>query len=335
MDCTILIINFEYVFRGDMVPKLFTIIICSYNGERCLGKVIRQILDIQGYDRLVEEFILVNNNSNDATEKIMHSFRAKKSNIIVVNEVTPGLSNARLCGVKRAHGQWIVFIDDDNFLKYDWLIEAEKYIGHEIDVGVFGGAIIPKTEYVLSEENGAVLNKIYKSLAITHLSELDIDYNQKTHPNGKPMGAGMVIHSNIIMSLIEDGWLKMEGRKGEKLTSGEDTEICIYAEKKGYKLGYDPRMLIEHDISPIRLTIEYAKKLMWSIYESIYLLSGRDNKSILRRFKYILNMCIHKIHKPFRKSLCTEEQKLGYLLDDVYDEVMLHYLQEDRFILRS
>lgn len=307
---------------------------CSYNGERCIAKAIEDILKQECYGQLVEDFILVNNHSDDATQKIMESF-ADREAIRLLYEEKPGLSNARLCGVGKARGSWVVFIDDDNYLRKDWLIQAKAYIERsDQQLGVFGGSIIPVLRFQKSQETEAILHNIYSSLAITHLHEEEIDHLANKHPINTPYGAGMVIRKEIVEKLVRNGWLKLQGRTGNNLNSGEDTEICRFAQASGYWLGYQPEMLLEHDIPKYRLTLEYAKKLMEGIYQGVYDLSGRDMLWILRRLSYVQRMIKNEFF-CLRHQKCGQiEKRIDVELKRVYNRVMYRNLKRDCLIMR-
>lgn len=96
-----------------MNSKLISIIIPLYNVERyvdsCLQSVVQQI------DERVE-VIIVNDGSTDQSPDICQKYENRYQSIRVVNQANAGLSAARNTGIKNAHGDYILFLDSDDYL---------------------------------------------------------------------------------------------------------------------------------------------------------------------------------------------------------------------------
>ena len=94
-----------------------SIIVPGYNVEpyiaRCLDSLVNQTLkDI--------EIIVINDGSKDNTQKIVDEYAKKYPKIIKAFEIeNGGLSNARNTGMKYATGEFIGFIDSDDYVKLD------------------------------------------------------------------------------------------------------------------------------------------------------------------------------------------------------------------------
>lgn len=93
-------------------PKV-SIIIPVYNVEKYLDRCIQSILN-QTYKDL--EVILVDDGSPDSCPQICDTFETKYENIRVVHKENGGLSSARLAGFKLAKGEYILFIDSDDYI---------------------------------------------------------------------------------------------------------------------------------------------------------------------------------------------------------------------------
>lgn len=93
-----------------------SVILPIYNVE----KYLRQSIDSIGlFDRKDVEIILVNDGSTDGCLRICQIYAQRYSNIVVVDKPNGGLSDARNAGVKIAKGEYIYFLDSD-----DWLAEG-------------------------------------------------------------------------------------------------------------------------------------------------------------------------------------------------------------------
>lgn len=111
-----------------MSDALISIIVPAYNIEAYIGRCIESILN-QEHKNL--EIILVNDGSTDRTAEIIEEYTAKDERIISIHKTNGGVSSARFAGVKRATGDYIGFVDGDDFIEpqmYSTLLRnAEKY----------------------------------------------------------------------------------------------------------------------------------------------------------------------------------------------------------------
>lgn len=93
-------------------PKI-SIIVAAYNVEqyleRCMESLVRQ-----SYKAI--EIIIVNDGSTDRTQEICEQWKKKDSRIIVLTQENQGLSAARNEGLKLARGEYVGFVDGDDFV---------------------------------------------------------------------------------------------------------------------------------------------------------------------------------------------------------------------------
>lgn len=93
---------------------LISIIIPVYNSEKYLCQCINNILQ-QTYLEL--EIILVDDGSTDSSPKLCDDFSKKDNRIVVIHKKNGGTSSARNAGIAAARGEYITFIDNDDFWK--------------------------------------------------------------------------------------------------------------------------------------------------------------------------------------------------------------------------
>lgn len=103
----------------------FSIIVPIYNSEDYLSRCIESCLNQTFRDI---EIVLVNDGSTDASEVICQDFEKKDSRIVYVEKENGGLSDARNYGIKKATGDYIVFLDSDDFLSLDACEQFHKII---------------------------------------------------------------------------------------------------------------------------------------------------------------------------------------------------------------
>ena len=96
-----------------MDEKLVSIIIPIYNSEKYLKKCIDSILE-QKYNNL--EIILINDGSTDNSGKICDRLAIEDKRIKVIHKLNEGVSIARNKGLEMAKGEYIFFIDSDDYI---------------------------------------------------------------------------------------------------------------------------------------------------------------------------------------------------------------------------
>lgn len=89
-----------------------SIIIPVYNKQKYLKKSIQSILE-QTYDNF--ELIIVNDGSTDNSSEICHDFQKTDQRVRVIDIENNGVSNARNVGISNANGDYIQFIDADDY----------------------------------------------------------------------------------------------------------------------------------------------------------------------------------------------------------------------------
>lgn len=115
-----------------------SIIIAVYNIEPYLGRCINSILAQTYQDG---EIILVDDGSTDASSELCDFYRQQDSRIIVIHKENGGLVSARKAGLAIAQGEYIGFVDGDDWIEpqmYEHLMQLAEE--HQADL-VLGGSI--------------------------------------------------------------------------------------------------------------------------------------------------------------------------------------------------
>lgn len=107
------------------MPK-FSIIIPVYNVEKYIKECLDSVLN-QTYKDY--EVIVVNDGTKDNSIEIAKEYPFK-----IINQKNQGLSVARNTGVKHAKGEYILFLDSDDYLEKDTLKEIEKSLDNTPDI---------------------------------------------------------------------------------------------------------------------------------------------------------------------------------------------------------
>ncbi|MGL4404023.1 MAG: glycosyltransferase [Fusobacteriaceae bacterium] len=112
-----------------------SIIVPIYNVENYLRECLDSLYKIEGIDY---EIILVNDGSTDSSLQVVREYEKNdNSKTIVIDKENGGLSSARNAGLKRAKGEYISFIDSDDFIDntlfQDFFHQCQK---EKLDVAV-------------------------------------------------------------------------------------------------------------------------------------------------------------------------------------------------------
>lgn len=174
-------------------PIKLSLIIPCYNVEKYLPKCLDTIMN-QTLDGV--ETICINDGSPDNCLQILKDYRKKYGDkIVIVDKKNEGVWRGRKDAIKKAHGEFIGFVDSDDYVTTDF---AEKLynaaIKNNADIAVCGfdridletgkrysremckpkhrNIIVEKNPGLLLELNGAPWNKIYKAGLLKNMPEL-------------------------------------------------------------------------------------------------------------------------------------------------------------------
>lgn len=125
---------------------MISIIITAYNYERYVERAIRSCLDQSLVNSNACEIIVVNDCSQDNTEQILENYA---DDIKVYNlEKNVGLAAARNFGIKKAKGQFVVFLDADDYIHRDLLYTQKLFLEQNSKIDAVS------TDYFLVDEKG-------------------------------------------------------------------------------------------------------------------------------------------------------------------------------------
>ncbi|MGB4613278.1 MAG: glycosyltransferase family 2 protein [Erysipelotrichaceae bacterium] len=149
-------------------------IIPIYNGEKYIDTCLKSILKVNNIDF---EVILVNDGSTDSTEEKIKEYVSKDSRVKGYdNGQNKGLSMTRNNGLKQASGEYINFIDVDDYITDDYFKVIYEAIKTNQDLYVFGYNVLFIDENYSIKKQG--INKTYinntKDELLKDMFELDV-----------------------------------------------------------------------------------------------------------------------------------------------------------------
>lgn len=121
-----------------MTEGLISVIIPVYNAEKYLGQCLDSILN-QTYSNL--EVICVNDESKDNSSRVLRDYAAKDRRIRIIDKANAGVAAARNSGLAAAKGQYVLFVDSDDWIDLETCSKAMRTAGETQADVVFWGYV--------------------------------------------------------------------------------------------------------------------------------------------------------------------------------------------------
>ena len=248
--------------------KGISIIICTHNGSKRIHDTLKSILNLNINKSFSFELLIINNNSNDDTisfcnDILVNSFIPFK----ILDEIKPGLNNARIKGVSNATFEWLLFCDDDNILDKNYLNVLFQIINSNSQLGAIGGCGLP---FFLGQPP-----EWFSNFSHSYAVGPQAPSNGIMQNGTSLYGACLAIRKKPILSLIEKNFTTtMTDRVGKKFTSGGDLELCYLIQLSGLSMYFDDRLIFQHKLDASRLNWDYYKKLKAGIASGVGLLDS-------------------------------------------------------------
>jgi glycosyltransferase involved in cell wall biosynthesis len=237
-----------------------SVILCTHNPRpeylsRVLGSLRGQTFPAKQW-----ELLLVDNASKrPLAETVDISWHSRGRHI---REDEPGLTAARLRGIRESSGELLVLVDDDNVLAPDYLAQATAISTRCPVLGVFGAGILePEFEIEPQAKFRPHLHRLALRSAQSALWSNNFNDAQCT-----PCGAGLCIARRIASfyrQFLEGlGINAVLDRTGERLFSSGDDLFSGLAARLGLAFGVFPELRVTHLISARRLQQHYFLRLI-------------------------------------------------------------------------
>lgn len=128
-----------------------SVIIPVYNVEDYLDECIKSVI-MQTYKDI--EVLLINDGSTDNSKLICEEYSKRYSFIKVINKKNEGLSHTRNVGIKKSTGDFLIFLDSDDYWEHDFLGDLIKLYNEdkEIDYIFFRYKYFRESNYYFEEE---------------------------------------------------------------------------------------------------------------------------------------------------------------------------------------
>lgn len=112
---------------------MISVIVPVYNAEKTIERCVSSI-QTQSYKDI--EIILVNDGSKDASLILCQKMQKTDSRIKIIDTPNGGVSFARNLGIKMSKGQYIMFVDSDDYVEPEWCEKLYGTISRDESLGI-------------------------------------------------------------------------------------------------------------------------------------------------------------------------------------------------------
>lgn len=228
------------------MEKKVSIVVPCYGTEKYVGRCVESLIN-QTYRNL--EIILVNDASPDDMDKILNGFAKKDKRIVVVtNKKNKGLFHARLAGADRSTGDYICFVDSDDYVSIDYIRSLVFDIERKGADMVFSNVVI--------DERG---NKSIYTLFDFHTDEISGDEALRGYFAQKGL--------NYVWHII---WNKMY-------------RIDLWKKARPYYDMLEKHLVMTEDFAFSTVLFSFCKKIIFNKYANIYYCSNDESSTSLAK----------------------------------------------------
>lgn len=287
----------------------FSIIIPVYNVERFLKENLNSVYQLDLKDK---EIILVNDGSTDSSLKILETYKKKyPENTKLISQKNQGLSEARNTGISNACGEFILFIDSDDFIDpivtENFLNEAYKekvdiLIGDYIEY-FSDNELKKRNHYSLDNENLGLffLEKGFKNKCFEVVAWKNIYRRKFLIENNLFFKKGLLHEDNLFTPMAFYYAKKVKYFNGNEFyyyRQNNSSSIMKTKTKKNYEhMLYIINQLLEF-VKGNKIDNKYFNRLILSIYIIIVLEGKFKNKETFKKIKK-LNFNLREFFKLY------------------------------------
>ena len=287
------------------MKPLISVIVPVYKVEKYLSKCVDSIIN-QTYENL--EIILVNDGSPDKSPKICDEYALKDKRIKVIHKENGGLSDARNFGLNAMSGEWVSFVDSDDFVSKFYienLFHLIKENNADIAITEFlyinDSQILPLNDSQILDEEFFVYEKDECMPNIFYAKIYDIGATRK-----------------LFRSSFFDNIRFPKGRISEDL--GTIPYVFEKASKVAFCKKQDYYYLIRSD--SITRTVKFDERYL-TVFDNIDELNSHfTDKKILKAVKFYDNLISLAASVRFGKSYEKHSKKLKFsdVLETIFNK---------------
>lgn len=307
-----------------------SIIVPIYNNDKYLKRCIDSLVNQTLYEI---EIILVNDGSTDDSLLICREYAEKDERIRVINKSNGGVSSARNIGIEKAQGEFLAFVDSDDF------VDENMYKSMYLKVKNEGSdCCICNIEIHTKDDKNVIKNIIGKSKIIGNeiyeflvLNLIAAPYVTSCDRMTTFRGPCTYLYKRQIIR-------EYDIQFNENLCIGEDFLFNLQYMTKINSLSIEENSFYRYCINSISATQKYSsncwgnhKKLIEEVknYINVYYLGRNLDAQFIQRcnvmiFSYLSTIALNEVKTGNPKSLY---QRIKYLRNVMSDEIIVDALK--------
>lgn len=316
-----------------MKEKLVTIIVPVYNCESTIIKCIKSLLN-QTYNSI--EILVVNDGSTDETLKKIQQFDDKR--IKVINQENLGVSEARNNGIFASKGDYITFVDADDYVSEKFIESAIKYCNEKKLDLVIGGLQKKFYNKVVDYKLNHNDIKVFEGKELNELQKQIMGYNSDFYPEIRS-----VFMSGPVCKLFSKEIIRKVGFvKGIKI--GEDTLFNLDVLSRSNRIGIVPDIWYYYNINKSSATQKYDENINEEVIKFLFELKDRTKDYLnnsyfnrgIRQLDTIMLLC--PFHKSLKYSIISKYRYIVkirncFFWSDFFDNLSIKRINTKRYRL--
>ncbi len=210
---------------------LITVAICTRNRAALLEKAVRSVLPQMTGDT---ELLIIDNASTDDTPTVAAQLASSNPCVTIYREAELGISAARNAALKKAQGEFVLFLDDDETAEPDWLAAYQRFLSAPPSkkIAAVGGAYLNEYEIPLPKWGTA-----------------NAAFDRSDSPNclsyrGSLWGGNTAYRRETALAV---------GMFDPQLGRGEDSDLNLRLQDAGYEIWWLPGAIIRHFVPASRM----------------------------------------------------------------------------------
>ena len=231
-----------------------TLIMAVYNSAAYLNQSIESVV-AQSYQDW--ELIIIDDGSTDESSTICDQWAERDSRLLVVHKENTGQADSRNLAISKAQGQWVMFIDSDDWIDIDMLqrmVTLQRQYQADMVVGAYYEEYINGHEHIHNQYVGT----------FTRAEAIDIYYHNKNKTTYVIWGS--LLKSSLLQTKIphlrylEDTAVILQWMSGAQRVIITDDPFYHYRMRKGSVMHIDKKFdRAKTNLEVIRLRNQYAK----------------------------------------------------------------------------